>query len=291
MKLLILSNTKHKKNFNNSTCTEKIYSKAKDLGVDVYLISPSDFSYKVCGDDIELFYNGVSFNDVDVVLVRRITGQEAETFEVLRIFEKLEKIVIGANLACPFPVKKINQHLYDVNLFPKSFYFSKESKDFSLIKNEIGIPFLIKPANGSNGKGVQLINTEDEFNNYFEYNDYDCLIVQEFLDIDIECRVVVFEGESLGACKKISDNLAKNHTRGSSFEYLRDEELEKIAVNFAFKYGYGGVTGVDIVRTKSGKIYILESNNCPGLVAFEEASSIDVSEKIIQFCLDKHNKL
>lgn len=288
MKLLVLTTGKLKDE--KKSDGQRIYELAKERGCDVYYINPKDLSYYIDQEKIEIFYNGQNVTDVDVILIRRMTRGEAEMHEAIRVFKLLNKIIIGESLNCPFPINKINQQLIETSLFPKSFYFKKEDNVFLSIEEKIGIPFLIKPANGSNGRGIDLINNEEEFKNYLEETVYNFFIAQEYLDIDIECRVLILDEKSLGVCKKESDGLVRNASRGGIFKKIKDEELEKIAIEYAKKFNCGGVVGVDIVRTKNNRIYLLEINNCPGVSSFEKATGINIREKIINYCLDKYNK-
>jgi len=97
-------------------------------------------------------------------------------------------------------------------------------------------------------------------------------------------------GKSLRVCEKVSDFLTKNAARGASFRYIRDRELEDICSNFAKLFGYVDFLGIDIVKTKDNKIYLLEVNFYPGFSEFEKASGINISQKIIEYCLGEYNK-
>lgn len=47
------------------------------------------------------------------------------------------------------------------------------------------------------------------------------------------------------------------------------------------------VYGTDIVRTKSGKLYLIENNRAPNFMAFESATGITVADTMVDFVAAK----
>ena len=271
--------------------TKKIYRSALKRGIETYFVHPNDLVYFISNNEIKIFYKKVDLTDTDVVLVRRVTEAENKAYEMLSAFKKLHTLIVSDNQMNPFPSQKIIQQLKKINLFPKSIYFTKEQKEcvLKVIIKQIGFPFVLKPNNGVGGQFVCKIENEKDFLKYFKNNEYSEFIAQEVLDAEAEYRVFVINGESLGACEKISDNFTKNACKGSKFIYRRVKDIEKVAIRYAKVFG-AEIAGVDVVRTKKNEIKLLEINYCPGFIAFTKASKIKIEDKIIDYCLEKYKK-
>jgi hypothetical protein len=70
------------------------------------------------------------------------------------------------------------------NYIPLSFLI----KPFEIIKEEVILPCILKPDNGERGKGVSLIRSKDQFDEYLKSVD-DNIIYQEFVDLPYEATV------------------------------------------------------------------------------------------------------
>ena len=261
-------------------------------GHKIYYADPSEINIILNKDNVSVFYGDIDVSDVDIVVSRNTKGVVEKVDQVIKILKAKGAVVFGHEEKVPFSYRKFDNHLKFIDYFPKTFYFTRKTKskalDF-LKKVEIDFPFILKPEGSSKGKGVALIKNEKDFNSYFENEEvleFVDFIMQEYLDILNEYRVFVLGNKSLGACEKKGDNLiAKNFAQGGFFVYLRDKELESFAEKLSLELEHH-VLGFDIVRTRSGELKLLEINAWPAFIGFEEASHINMAEKIFDYYLD-----
>jgi|GEM_PF-345270 len=134
-------------------------------------------------------------------------------------------------------------------------------------------PWVVKPAMGSQGRDIALVDTLDELVRHFaarwEEDRNEIFLVQEFLAADggraWDLRVFVLLGEVLGAMKRISpaDEFRSNFSLGAAIEPVPlSEELKHLARQAAAVLDLD-MAGVDIMLPARGPV-IIEVNANPG---------------------------
>lgn len=91
---------------------------------------------------------------------------------------------------------------------PKGFFFTKSDFNFDHIERQcIRFPVVLKPANGSMGKGVYLdIESFDELEKLVNESESEHLIIEEQIKGD-EYRIYLIEGRYYGAVKRIAPHV------------------------------------------------------------------------------------
>lgn len=127
---------------------------------------------------------------------------------------------------------------------------------------KLQFPVLVKPPDGTCGRGVRLLeNTED-----FRRSRKMSLIVQPFIRNDGDWRVVVIDGKAVSAIKRVGriGQVTNNIATGSYAVAERDlgvlervfEVAEAAAAALEFDY-----VGIDVIRDlDNGEFYFLEAN-------------------------------
>ncbi|MDD3032645.1 MAG: ATP-grasp domain-containing protein [Candidatus Pacebacteria bacterium] len=263
----------------------------KKQGHELYYVDPSEINIILNKDNVHVFYKDIDISDVDIIISRNTKNVVEKVDQVIRILKKKGAIVFGHEEGTPFCYRKFENHFKFIEYFPKTVYFTRNTKEeaLRLLKQaEIDFPFIVKPEGSSKGIGVALVENKKDFDSYFdgeEIQEYSDFIMQEYLDILHEYRVFVLGKKSLGVCEKIADGIVKNFAQGGKFVYMRDPELEAFAEKLSLEIKHH-VLGFDIVKTKDGRLKILEINSWPSFIGFEEASHINMSEKIFNYYLD-----
>lgn len=187
--------------------------------------------------------------------------------------------------------------------------------DFQTVKNKLGLPFFVKPANLGSSVGVSKVKNKDEFEkaikNAFEYDNK--ILIEEYIKgREIECSVLGNEnpvaslpgevipkhefysyeakyidenGSSLQIPAKLDKNVMKNiqQTAVKAFEVLCCE----------------GMARVDFFLKENGDVYVNEINTIPGFTKISmypklwEISGISYSkliDKLIQLALERYEK-
>jgi RimK family alpha-L-glutamate ligase len=156
----------------------------------------------------------------------------------------------------------------------------KEGAREAFEKLEADFPIILKTSNGSRGVGVVWIESlkslEAITQLLYRENEYIDLILQEYIPIEYDVRVIVVEGDVVGAMKRPvpKGDFRSNVAQGSEpvAHELTDREIEE-SIRAAKSVG-GSVTGVDFMPAKDREAespYFIEVNSTPGLVGIEEA--------------------
>jgi glutathione synthase/RimK-type ligase-like ATP-grasp enzyme len=163
------------------------------------------------------------------------------------------------------------------------------------IEAAFSYPLIVKKNRGSWGSNVfKAANRRalekgllDIFNMSSSRFDYIGL-AQEFIDVDIEYRVIFFQGkyqfayEKIGGDGEFFENLSPLHTEGSKAQYVTDETVEKTLIDFCtplFNKLIIPFCGLDIARDKHGKLWLIEANSSPG---FDHIIKHEGDERVVQ---------
>lgn len=173
--------------------------------------------------------------------------------------------------------------------FPKSIICRKEGyiDNRDSILAQVQFPCVIKTL-GANGEHVWKISSEDaleerieEIANNKEPNNVFC--IQEHIPNDSDIRVIVFEGEVIGAFKRMSsDGFLNNVARGGSSDNTTVSAEEIALAIKVCAVTNNDFAGVDIVRTEDGP-KVFEVNRRPGFTGprgFEAVTGIDIVDAI-----------
>lgn len=190
-------------------------------------------------------------------------------------------IMSNLNKALFMPVTKAG------TIRPIDTFFVDKGGKFSEKKWKVSFPALIKPVHGRHGEGIQIVNDKKALHAALRAAE-SALMIQPFLNVDAEYRVLVVGGRALGAVRKTPapGAVIANYAAGARFTpatlpaaVLRD------AVRTCREQGID-IGGVDLA--KSGRtFYLLEVNRCPEFRAFSAATGIDAARAIIDFSLTK----
>ncbi|MDD2397116.1 MAG: RimK family alpha-L-glutamate ligase [Tissierellia bacterium] len=176
------------------------------------------------------------------------------------------------------------QLLVKNNVSTPKFLFTKE-KNYEFIHNYFyNRKFVMKENEGSQGKGVYLIEDEEEYNNvYYKINDeYFC---QEFIEFSygMDIRVYVLGDKVLGCVKRISDSSFKsNYSLGGRVEkYELTDSIKEISLSAAKAIGLE-FCGIDLLFTKDS-FTVCEVNGNAGFRTITMVSDIDIPIELFKW--------
>ena len=160
-------------------------------------------------------------------------------------------------------------------------------------------PIILKASTGSQtGVGVVIIESMRSLNSAIEmlglHSKYLPLIIQEFMKIDYDVRVMVLDGRVLGAIKRqvITDgDFRSNISLGAEAEIIELTQIEEKDSLTAAKVVKGRLVGVDFIPAKDREKeqpYILEVNSMPGFGGIEKLKKGLVKE-ILEHFKDRNN--
>ncbi|WP_017582717.1 RimK family alpha-L-glutamate ligase [Nocardiopsis valliformis] len=157
--------------------------------------------------------------------------------------------------------------------------------------DEVGYPAVVKPVNGSWGRGLARVGDRETAETLFGLRDQlaspsqKLTCVQEFVP-GRDLRVLVVGGSAVAAMARESDDWVRNVALGSTAVPRRlDDSLVELAERSAAAVG-GGVLGVDLLETDDGRLFVLEVNSAVEFRGLGEANpGVSVADAIVDHLL------
>ncbi|MDO6682537.1 30S ribosomal protein S6--L-glutamate ligase [Oceanobacter sp. 5_MG-2023] len=238
-----------------------------------------------------MHYQGNELKDYDAVIPRIGASITFYGTAVLRQFEMMGVYPLNESVA----ISRSRDKLRSMQLMSRKGIglpvtgFAHSPDDIpDLIAMVGGAPLVIKLLEGTQGIGVVLAETRKAAESVIEafMGLKANIMVQEFIQeaggADIRCFVV---GDRVVAAMKrqaADGEFRSNLHRGGSASLIKITPDERAtAVRAARTMGLN-VAGVDILRSNHGPV-VMEVNSSPGIQGIEEATGIDVANKIIMF--------
>ncbi len=155
-----------------------------------------------------------------------------------------------------------------------------EGKEAALaIMREHGGKMVLKPLFGSQGRGLQLVNTpedlpeEDAVANVYHLQQFVPVAGEGFHDH----RILVCFGEPVAAMTRTAEHWITNlHLGAKPSRYTPSHALASLAVRAADSVG-AQLAGVDILFGRDGTPYVLEVNSMPGWRGLQTVSDVNIS--------------
>lgn len=186
---------------------------------------------------------------------------------------------------------------------------------FAQVKNLIGLPFFIKPANLGSSVGVSKVHAEHEFLEKLEYAfQYDHkILIEEYIEgREIECSVlgnedpiVSLPGELIPQHEFYSYEAKYLDDKGALFEIpakLTEQQIRDIqhlAVRAYTTLCCEGMARVDLFLQKNGRVVLNEINTIPGFTqismypkmwAASGLSYSDLISRLIELAIERFQK-
>ncbi|SFB05584.1 D-alanine--D-alanine ligase [Lentibacillus halodurans] len=191
----------------------------------------------------------------------------------------------------------------------------RDQIDFSEVKEQVGVPMFVKPANQGSSVGVSKVSTKAEFDQAvdeaFQY-DQKVVIEETLVGREIECAVLgndepksSLPGEILPQTEFYSYESKYIDETGAVLEIpaeLSDDEIEKLqktAVEAFKALECEGLARVDFFLTEDGEVYVNEVNTLPGFTRISmypklwELSGIaypELIDHLIELAIERHEQ-
>lgn len=167
--------------------------------------------------------------------------------------------------------------------------FAHSTKDIDGVIDVVGdAPLIIKLLEGTQGMGVVMAETRKAAESVigaFRQMDVN-ILVQEFVKeaAGEDIRAFVIDNKVVASMRRVAPEgeFRSNLHRGGRAEKVKLTPGERATAVRAAKLLGLKVAGVDLMRSAHGPV-VLEVNSSPGLEGIEQASGINVADKIIAF--------
>ena len=148
---------------------------------------------------------------------------------------------------------------------------------------------VIKPLFGSQGKGVRLIKKGEAFPVPMGAHVDGLYYLQRYVDSGEgswhDHRVFVIQGKAIAAMVRHGESWVNNVAQGGRCEAVaHDSELGALA-EAAAKAVDINYCGVDIIRDRHGKLYVLEVNSIPAWKGLQGVVISDIAQVLVDDCL------
>ena len=161
-------------------------------------------------------------------------------------------------------------------------------------------PIILKSSTGTQtGVGVVVIESMRSLQAIVQmillYNKYLPIIIQEYIETDYDMRVVVCNGEVMGAMKRnvIKGDVRSNASLGAKTEEIELTDLEKTEAIKIAKASKCSLAGVDLIPSKdreNEKPYCLEVNANLGYAGIEKViKGKSVTKEILKHFMNREN--
>ncbi len=194
-------------------------------------------------------------------------------------------------------------------------FYKGDDVAFESIKNKLGLPFFIKPANLGSSVGVSKVHGEEEFEKAVtEAFHYDTkIIIEAFIKArEIECSVLGNDnpiasvpGEIVASHEFYDYDAKYLDEHGAELKIpavLSDEKIKEVqglAIKTFKVLCLEGMARVDFFLTPEGKFFVNEANTIPGFTNISmypklwEASGIsysDLVDKLIDLAIERFER-
>lgn len=238
----------------------------------------------------EIYYNGEKLPKYNAVIPRIGASVTFYGLAVLRQFEMMGVYPLNESVAIGRSRDKLRstQILAREGVgLPVTTFAHDPKQTEEVLKLAGGAPLVIKLLEGTQGIGVVLADTDRSAKSVIEAfrGAQVNILVQEFIKEagGSDIRALVVGGKVIAAMKRTGsdDDFRSNLHRGGSAKSVKiSPEERSTAIRSAKAMGLN-VCGVDMLRSNHGPV-VMEVNSSPGLEGIENATGIDIADKIIE---------
>ena len=269
---------------------KRLKEEARKRGHDVETIK-----YPECFVELEynkptVFYRGRELNDFDAIIPRIMPGLTTYGTSIVRQFEMMGVYTPAKSIAIARTRDKLRamQLLSKAKVGIPKTIFSRETADVDELLERVGVPVIIKLAQGTQGNGVVLAETKKAAKSVVQafYVNETSFLIQEFIaeSAGTDIRAFVVGSQVVASMKRQSldgDFRSNIHQGGEGEKVKLTDEEEKMVIRAAKAMGLP-ICGVDFMRSDRGPL-IIEVNSAPGLEGIEVVTGRNVAGKIIEY--------
>lgn len=286
MKIAILSNG------NANYSTRRLAEEAEARGHTVKVVKYKNCYISVDGKASKVIYKGKPVEKFDAIIPRISNNMTNYGTTIVRQFETQGYYCLTGSLA----IKRVRDKLRAAQIMSRAdvatprTVISRNTSDIDALIDEIGVPCIIKLAQGTHGNGVVLAESrrmaKSALQAFYLTNESGVnILVQEFVEESAgsDIRAFVVGSQVVASMKRqsLDDDFRSNlHKGGEGSAIKLTPEETKVAIKAAKAMGLH-VAGVDLMRSKRGPL-VLEVNASPGF-GIEKVTGRNVAGKIIDY--------
>lgn len=275
----------------------RLMESGRRQNIDVRVIAPQKFDLVVTRDDRDsVMIDGTVVSLPDFILPRM--GSESTYFglAVIRHLERLGVQSFNGSESIEAVIDKLHtqQILAENDLPVPNTMLAKFPVDPKLVEKTVGFPVVVKTLVGTQGSGVFLCETRENFHDLMELIGQTSpnvhLIFQEFIAASHgrDLRVFVIDGRVVAAMERRSTDgsFKANFSRGGEVApYPINYEIERLAIESARTLNLD-IAGIDILFDGQG-YKICEANSAPDFRGLESCCEVSIADEILTSISDR----
>lgn len=246
------------------------------------------------GSPLEVLVENIPLSRFDRALVREVPGGSLEQIifrmDALHQLENTGMKVFNS----PYAIEKMVDKYYTLSLLqsaglpvPETLVMEGADEAFNAY-HRLGGDVVVKPLFGSRGVGMVRVSDPETAGRVFKALQLGSYVyyLQKFIPHgNRDLRVLVVGGECVASMERIADSWKTNIAAGGqpvAYEPLSDvrEASLKAAQILGAEY-----CGVDLLRSTSGDLFILEVNSMPAWEGLQQVTHFDIAERIVNHSL------
>ncbi len=249
---------------------KRIEEEAKRLGFSVEIMKPSEVEKR----HLEKFTH---------LLIRAIRGERDDAREIARTALNKGLVVVDEKIALGLGKNKYQNYM----LFKKNGLFVPKTlmldeKNLERAGEFMGDEIVVKNVSGKRGEDLYRVRKSEIGKLMRKLDRKQKYMVQEFVPIKRELRVLIIGKNVLGAFYKETADWRHNISLGAKpVKEALSEEVMETALK-AVRIVGTEIAGVDIAFTEKG-LFVLEVNRSPGFMGFEKATGVNVANEIVKY--------
>jgi RimK family alpha-L-glutamate ligase len=273
----------------------RLVEELKKRKCEVYIFPVNDLVSRI-GLEPKISTKGYSVDSYDAILVRRVPGGSVEQvfyrMDALRMLEEYGVRVFNA----PDSIEKSVNKFYTSAILDKHGLKSPRTivaENFrEAIRGfrELGEDVIVKPIFGSLGSGMtRITDLEIAYRVFRSLESISSVFyLQEYIPHNnTDVRVFVVGGEVISAMKRVGESWKTNISFGGKpLPYNPSGEEAEFSIKAAEILGLD-YTGVDLLSSVDGDLYLIEVNSTPGWKGLQNVTDKNISEEIVDCIISK----
>ena len=263
-------------------------------GHEAVFVSLKDCSFELVGDRPRILIPGFEHGLPPGAFVRGVPGgtlqQVIMRLDILHALTMLGVTVYNDGRAVERTVDKAMTSLHlmlNGVATPATWVCESRQHAQSVVLRETmaGRPVVIKPLFGSQGQGVRKLEQGMRLPVPMEEHIDGLYYLQQYIDSGEgewhDYRVFVIAGRAIAAMKRHGSQWVNNVAMGGRCERIdTDNEIAALAIAAARAVDID-YCGVDVIRDRQGRLYVLEVNSIPAWRGLQSVTELDVKQLLV----------
>jgi len=268
---------------------EQIVHELRRRGVEAPFLKPREFKAKVSTED-RVYCSGVRVDELDALIVRSMPGGSPEQvffrMDVLHRLQRLGVVVVNPPLSIEIAADKyrVLTILEDEGIPVPRTVACENFWDAMDGFEELGGDVVVKPLFGSLGRGVMRVEDRDLAYRVFRALQLSRCVyyLQEYIPHgNVDLRMFVVGDRVVASMQRVGGTWKTNVSQGAQPRpYNPTPEEGRLAVRASRAVGCE-YSGVDLVKTTDGRLYVVEVNSMPGWMGLQRVSGTRVVEEVV----------